>query len=278
MSVEMESADLFDADQMWNRLASTIRDVTKESLGVEVGTSRAHKGSREQWWFSDEVQTKAACKQARFRELLTFREGTLAERTRVEERYKEARREAKKVVALAMDKAYEDLYRKLDSKEGANDIYRIAKARERRRRDLDNIIYIKDEVGYSIVREDDIRKRWEGYFSSFFSEDGVATRQNLGPDQIPIEVWRCLGDDGVRWLTNLFNTTFRSTKMSMEWRLSEVIPIYKNKGDAQICSNYRVIKLPSHTMKLCERVIETRGVNEPSRAEPRSTRLELGSF
>ncbi|XP_071695026.1 uncharacterized protein [Rutidosis leptorrhynchoides] len=80
----------------------------------------------------------------------------------------------------------------------------------------------------------------------------------VGPDQIPIEAWRCLGDDGVRWLTNLFNMTFRSAKMPMEWRLSEVILIYKNKGDAQTCSNYRGIKLLSHTMKLWERVIETR--------------------
>ncbi|XP_071740778.1 uncharacterized protein [Rutidosis leptorrhynchoides] len=75
----------------------------------------------------------------------------------------------------------------------------------------------------------------------------------VGPDQIPIEAWRCLGDDGVRWLTNLFNTMFRSAKMPMEWRLSEVIPIYKNKGDAQICSNYRGIKLLSRTMKFWER-------------------------
>ncbi|GJS00135.1 retrovirus-related pol polyprotein LINE-1 [Tanacetum coccineum] len=46
--------------------------------------------------------------------------------------------------------------------------------------------------------------------------------------------------------------------MPEEWRLSEVIPIYKNKGDAQACSNYRGIKLLSHTMKLWERVIERR--------------------
>ncbi|GJV91301.1 hypothetical protein Tco_1539114 [Tanacetum coccineum] len=44
--------------------------------------------------------------------------------------------------------------------------------------------------------------------------------------------------------------------MPEEWRLSDVIPIFKNKGDAQVCSNYRGIKLLSHTMKLWERVIE----------------------
>ncbi|XP_071688128.1 uncharacterized protein [Rutidosis leptorrhynchoides] len=143
----------------------------KEVLGVEIGTSRAHKSSRESWWLSDDVQTKVALKQTRFRELINFGEGTPAERTRAEERYKEAKREAKKAVAIAKDKAYEDLYRKLDSKEGANNVYRIAKARERRSRDLVNVKYIKDEAGQSIVREDLIRKRWEEYFASLFSRE-----------------------------------------------------------------------------------------------------------
>jgi len=59
-------------------------------------------------------------------------------------------------------------------------------------------------------------------------------------------------------LTILFNKIFLRAKMLEEWRLSEIIPIYKNKGDAQACSNYRGIKLLSHTMKLWERVIERR--------------------
>ena len=37
-----------------------------------------------------------------------------------------------------------------------------------------------------------------------------------------------------------------------------MVPIYKNKGDIQSCTNYRGIKLMSHTMKLWERVIEHR--------------------
>jgi Reverse transcriptase (RNA-dependent DNA polymerase) len=46
--------------------------------------------------------------------------------------------------------------------------------------------------------------------------------------------------------------------MSDEWRRSILIPIFKNKGDIQSCTNYRGIKLMSHTMKLWERVIEYR--------------------
>ena len=54
----------------------------------------------------------------------------------------------------------------------------------------------------------------------------------------------------------MFSNIFRSNKMPEEQRRSILVPIYKNKGD--ICTNYRGIKLMSHTIKLWERVIEQR--------------------
>jgi hypothetical protein len=72
----------------------------------------------------------------------------------------------------------------------------------------------------------------------------------MGPDGIPIEVWKCLGDIAIVWLTMLFNHIFRSNKMLDEWRRSTLVPIFKNKGDIQICTNYSGIKLMIHTMKL----------------------------
>jgi Reverse transcriptase (RNA-dependent DNA polymerase) len=67
----------------------------------------------------------------------------------------------------------------------------------------------------------------------------------------------CLGDITIVWLTKLFNIIFRSNKMPDEWR-NILVPIFKNKEDIQSCTNYREIKLMSHTMKLWERVIEHR--------------------
>ena len=46
--------------------------------------------------------------------------------------------------------------------------------------------------------------------------------------------------------------------MPKEWRRSILVPIFKNKGDVQSYTNYRGIKLMSHTMKFWERVIEHR--------------------
>ncbi|KAL5194659.1 Protein transport protein Sec24-like CEF [Glycine soja] len=149
----------------------------------------------------------------------------------------------------------------------------------------------KDEEGKVLVHEKDIKERWKVYFHNLFNDgygydsSSLDTREEdrnykyyrriqkqevkealkrmsngkaVGPDNIPIEVWKTLGDRGLEWLTKLFNEIMRSKRMPEEWRRSTLVPIYKNKGDIQNCANYRGIKLMSHTMKLWERVIERR--------------------
>ena len=76
-----------------------------------------------------------------------------------------------------------------------------------------------------------------------FALKKMKSRRALGPDGIPIETWKCLGDVGVFWLTNFFNKIILTKKMSNEWRKNILVPIYKNKGDIQSCTNYRVLSL-----------------------------------
>ena len=80
----------------------------------------------------------------------------------------------------------------------------------------------------------------------------------VGRDDIPVEVWKCLGEGALTFLTKLYNITMESERMLEEWRDSVLIPIFKNKGDVQSCSNYRSITLISHTMKLWEIIVERR--------------------
>jgi len=84
----------------------------------------------------------------------------------------------------------------------------------------------------------------------------VSNGKAVKPDNIPIEVWKSLGDRGIVWLTKLFNEIMRTKKISDEWKRNTLILFYKNKEDIQNCSSYRGIKLMSHTMKSWERVIE----------------------
>ena len=45
------------------------------------------------------------------------------------------------------------------------------------------------------------------------------------------------------------------------------MPLHKGKGDVKECGNYRGTKLMSHTMKLWDRVIDSRIRNEVKFAE-----------
>ena len=60
----------------------------------------------------------------------------------------------------------------------------------------------------------------------------------VGPDELSVEVWKWMGEMGIKFLTRLFNRLLLGERMSEEWRRSVLIPIYKNKGDAQCCENY----------------------------------------
>ena len=71
-----------------------------------------------------------------------------------------------------------------------------------------------------------------------------------GPDCLPIEVAKALGDEGAIWMTGVLNEAMRKG--------STITPIYKQKGDPLECNNLTGIKLLSHTLKLWERVVESR--------------------
>ena len=77
-------------------------------------------------------------------------------------------------------------------------------------------------------------------------------------DGIPVEFWKCLGEEGIDMLWDLMKGIYEQETIPTEWRDSVIIPIYKEKGDIQDCGNYRGIKLMSHTMKIWERIIDRR--------------------
>ncbi|KAM8887986.1 uncharacterized protein ACB058_000226 isoform 2-T4 [Synchiropus picturatus] len=84
----------------------------------------------------------------------------------------------------------------------------------------------------------------------------------VGPDNIPVEVWECLGAQAVKFLTRLFNTILKSERMPDEWRKSSLVQIRKNKQGPTIC-----VTLKSHTMKMWEQVIGARLRREVSISE-----------
>jgi hypothetical protein len=85
----------------------------------------------------------------------------------------------------------------------------------------------------------------------------MKSRKATGPDEVPIEIVKNLGDLGIDWMTTVLQD-IQAGGIPAEWRKSRITPLYKQKGDPLNCSNYRGIKLLSHCLKLWERVIEAR--------------------
>ena len=59
------------------------------------------------------------------------------------------------------------------------DIYRMARARDRKTRDFNQVKCIKDEREWLLVKEDKIRHRWQGYFDKLFNGENENTTVQL---------------------------------------------------------------------------------------------------
>ena len=61
--------------------------------------------------------------------------------------YEEMRRETKKLVARAKNKAYDELYEGVDTKEGETILYRLAKQKHQAGKDIQQVRMMKDKDG-----------------------------------------------------------------------------------------------------------------------------------
>ena len=62
-------------------------------------------------------------------------------------------------MVVAKNNAYERLYQRLNSKEGENEVFKLARVRERRTRDLSSVRCIKDENGKVLVEDNKVQER-----------------------------------------------------------------------------------------------------------------------
>ncbi|KAK3545194.1 hypothetical protein QTP70_001835 [Hemibagrus guttatus] len=263
----------------WETTAEVIRETGRKVLGVSSGR---RKEDKETWWWNEEVQDSVQ------RKRLAKKKWDMDRTEENRQEYKELQRRVKREVSKAKQKAYEELYTRLDTREGEKDLYRLARQRDRDGKDVQQVRVIKDRDGRVLTSEQSVQRRWKEYFEELMNVENerekrvegvnsveqkvdnirkdevrkalkrMKSGKAVGPDDIPVEVWKCLGEAAVEFLANLFNRVLESERMPEEWRRSVLVPIFKNKGDVQSCSNYRGIKLMSHTMKVWERVVEAR--------------------
>ena len=64
----------------------------------------------------------------------------------------------------------DDPYNRLETREGEKDIFKLAKIRERKSKNLDHVKCIKSNDKNVIVEDNDIKERWREYFSILLNE------------------------------------------------------------------------------------------------------------
>ena len=122
------------------------------------------KGPRQR---NEEVKKNIKDKQDTYTAIVDVR--TQEEREVRKPRYKIARKEAKTAVTIANHNTYEMLYQKLETQEGENEVFKLARARDRRTSDLGTIRCIKDEDSTIIVEDTKIKERQQNYFYNLFN-------------------------------------------------------------------------------------------------------------
>ena len=92
------------------------------------------------------------------------------------------------------------------------------------------------------MKDEYTRERWGQYFSWLINEENPRVEiedrapnqgmtspvsEAVGSNDIPVEVWKCLGQLGVVTLCKLFNRIMTTECIPSAWRKSILVPIFK---------------------------------------------------
>jgi hypothetical protein len=80
----------------------------------------------------------------------------------------------------------------------------------------------------------------------------------VGPDGIPIELLYASGESGALHVHKMISQIWNDGKCPKEWLITEVVPLFKGKGDPKSPDNYRGISLQPHICKVLSKIILNR--------------------
>ncbi|KAK3529902.1 hypothetical protein QTP86_007226 [Hemibagrus guttatus] len=219
----------------WETTAEVIRETGRKVLGVSSGR---RKEDKETWWWNEEVQDSIQ------RKRLAKKKWDMDRTEENRQEYKELQRRVKREVSKA--KAYEELYTRLDTREGEKDLYWLARQRDRDGKDVQQVRVIKDRDGRVLTSEESVQRRWKEYFEELMNEENerekrvegvnsveqkvdkirkdevrkalkrMKSGKAVGPDDIPVEVWKCLGEAAVEFLASLFNRVLENLEKAYD--------------------------------------------------------------
>ncbi|KAK3559199.1 hypothetical protein QTP86_005200 [Hemibagrus guttatus] len=73
----------------------------------------------------------------------------------------------------------DELYTRLDTREGEKDLYRLARQRDRHGKDVQQVRVIKDRDGGVLTSEESVQRRWKEYFEELMNEENERGKKRV---------------------------------------------------------------------------------------------------
>ena len=223
----------------WTIFSETVKEKGSEHCGVTSGDKSMQK--RETWWWNTTVQEVIA------REKTMSKKWQQSKAQEDHVGYKEAKMEQREPYQLKEQEQHNNCMRNWTQQEGEKAIYRLAKSRDHATKVNYQGYFVKAQDDTLLMNTDENICRWAEYYRDLLNEarqhiesrdepltegplhevtceevqrqlNKVKNRKSCGPDGIPTETLKHLGDWGVRQLTKIFNAIMQSGKMPDEWR------------------------------------------------------------
>ncbi|CAI5450387.1 unnamed protein product [Caenorhabditis angaria] len=273
-----------NVETIWINLKKNVTELAERTIGTTKPGRKFH--DKKCWMWTDEVKTAVQKKKYCFKAYKNApNDANLLE-------YQNAKRLAKIEIAKRRDEYQDDIYEQLEASRSAKTadkaIFQLAQMRHRKSLDIEKYRCIENKNGSKLTKTDEILIRWKEHFEEISNVEfphqpansakrtmpdsfipitepethaAISKMKNgksTGPDDISAEMWKLLGVEGLKWLTAFLNKVCETKSFPEDWKTSSTIPVFKMKGTPADCANYRPIRLLCHTMKILERIVDTR--------------------
>uniref|UniRef100_A0A8D8UNP4 Craniofacial development protein 2 n=1 Tax=Cacopsylla melanoneura TaxID=428564 RepID=A0A8D8UNP4_9HEMI len=256
-----ESKDL-SIDEKWNNFKEMIHENLLKNISKSVIKNKP--------WITDEI--------------LKLMDTRRSFKHQNQQKYKEINKEIKELIRKAKQDWLEGECKEVEEFERKHDSFNLYKKIKElsgltKKNSNNNLM---DNDGHLIIDTDEKMEVWRQYIEELFDDDrpnlmetdaqsgpeitieeiknAIKTsknRKSTGPDNIPTEVFKVFGENGLFVIKELFNEIYDTGKMPIEWLKSVFVAIPK-KTYPKTCKDYRTISLMCHLLKVFLKIIQQR--------------------
>ena len=267
----------------WSIMKETLLKTAEEVCGKTKGPPR-HK---ETWWWKPELDDIVEKKKKCYKDWFKADKKNQEKRDELKELYMVANRKCKRAVEAAKRTKRREFANKLNTAEGMQNVFKIAKQMVKDSKISLGGSCLKDENGKVVTGDENLKKLWKKFMEKLLNEenewDGKVEADKVegpqleisqeevknvmkkmkygkagGPTGVVADMFKAGGETVVKWITNLCNSIVTEGKIPDDWTKSTMATLYKGKGDPMKCGSYRGIKLLEHGLKIFDGIIDVR--------------------